>query len=146
MNNSNLAHPTFNLEGKQFLIVDDDPIVRMVMNSMFKKWQNTTIEMVNDGSQALEKLQKSYFDLIILDLHMPVLNGYQTAKAIREGVCGDFNRNIPIIAVTADLSDIGKTQTEFMDNVLTKPFDNESLHMAIHGCLFSEIGMSMDAS
>ncbi|WP_339924794.1 response regulator [uncultured Cyclobacterium sp.] len=146
MNNSNLAHPTFNLEGKQFLIVDDDPIVRMVMNSMFKKWQNTTIEMVNDGSQALEKLQKSYFDLIILDLHMPVLNGYQTAKAIREGVCGDFNRNIPIIAVTADLSDIGKTQTEFMDNVLIKPFDNESLHTAIHGCLFSEMRMSMDAS
>ena len=146
MNNSNPADPTFNLEGKQFLIVDDDPIIRMVMSSMFKKWQNTTIEMVNDGSQALKKLQQSYFDLIIMDLNMPVLNGYQTAKAIREGFCGEFYKKIPIIAITADLSEMAKTQTVLMDNVLTKPFNNESLHTAIHGCLFSEMRLSVDAS
>lgn len=122
--------------------MDDDPIIRMVMSSMFKKWQNTTVEMANDGSQALEKLRQSYFDLIIMDLHMPVLNGYQTAKAILGGVCGEFYKNIPIIAITADLSEIGKTQSEIMDNVLTKPFNNDSLHSAIHRCLFSELHLS----
>ncbi|EPR68659.1 response regulator [Cyclobacterium qasimii] len=146
MNNSNPANPTFNLEGKQFLIVDDDPIIRMVMSSMFKKWQNTTIELANDGSQALKKLQDSYFDLIIMDLNMPVLNGYQTAKAIREGECGDFYKKIPIIAITADLSEMAKTQTEIMDRVLTKPFDYESLEIAIQRCLFSDMRLSMEAS
>ena len=81
-----------------------------------------------------------------MNLHMPVLNGYQTAKAIREGVCGELYKNIPIIAITADLSEIGKSKTEIMDNVLTKPFNNDSLHSAIHRCLFSEMHLNANVS
>jgi CheY-like chemotaxis protein len=142
MNNSGTSIQDTSLEGKQFLIVDDDPIIRMVMGSMFKKWHNTFVEMAVDGEQALEKLKQAYFDLIIMDLQMPVLNGYQTAKAIRGGVCGEFYKKIPIIAVTADLSEVAKSQTLLMDNVLTKPFNNDSLQTAIRNCLFSEPNMS----
>ena len=90
MNNSKTNNPSFKLEGKRFLIVDDDPIIRMVMKSMFKNWDHISIEMVMDGEQALEKLKHSFYDLVIMDLQMPVLNGYQTAKAIRGGECGEF--------------------------------------------------------
>ena len=113
MNNSKTNNPSFKLEGKRFLIVDDDPIIRMVMKSMFKNWDHISIEMVMDGEQALEKLKHSFYDLVIMDLQMPVLNGYQTAKAIRGGECGELRKNIPILAVTADLSDMARTKSSF---------------------------------
>lgn len=135
MNNSESSNSSFKLEGKRFLIVDDDPIMRMVIKSMFKNWEHITIETVMDGEQALEKLKHSFFDLIIMDLQMPVLNGYQTANAIRSGECGELRKNIPILAVTADLSDMAKTESTQMDYVLIKPFDLEKLETAILHCL-----------
>ncbi|MDO6440148.1 response regulator [Cyclobacterium sp. 1_MG-2023] len=135
MNNSNTNNSSFKPEDKRFLIVDDDPIMRMVMKSMFKNWDHITIEIVMDGEQALEKLKHSFFDLIIMDLQMPVLNGYQTAKAIRSGECGELRKNIPILAVTADLSDRAMTKSSQMDYVLIKPFDLEKLETAILHCL-----------
>lgn len=60
MNNSNTNNSSFKPEDKRFLIVDDDPIMRMVMKSMFKNWDHITIEIVMDGEQALEKLKHSF--------------------------------------------------------------------------------------
>lgn len=135
MKNNNLNNLSFKGKDKRFLIVDDDPIMRMVMKSMFKNWEHITIEMVMDGQQALEKLKHSFFDLIIMDLQMPVMNGFQTANAIRNGECGELRKNIPILAVTADLSDMVKTRSSQMDYVLIKPFDLEKLEAAILHCL-----------
>lgn len=135
MNNSKPNHPSFNFQGKQFLIVDDDPIMRMVMKSMFRNWENTSIDMAIHGEQALEKLKHSYYDLIIMDLQMPVLNGYQAADAIRKGKCGELRKNIPILAITADLTDTVRTKTSQMDYVLIKPFDLRMLESAILHCL-----------
>ena len=122
MKNNNLNNLSFKGEDKRFLIVDDDPIMRMVMKSMFKNWEHITIEMVMDGQQALEKLKHSFF-------------GFQTANAIRNGECGELRKNIPILAVTADLSDMVKTRSSQMDYVLIKPFDLEKLEAAILHCL-----------
>ncbi|WP_339902041.1 response regulator [uncultured Cyclobacterium sp.] len=135
MNNSKSNNFSLEFEGKRFLIVDDDPIIRMVMKSMLKNWDHIIIDMASDGKQALELIKQSYYDLVIMDLQMPVLSGYQTAEAIRSGACGELRKNTPLLAVTADLSDMAKTKSSQMNYVLIKPFDLEKLETAILYCL-----------
>jgi CheY-like chemotaxis protein len=136
MNSNNTVGSGFDLGGRQLLIVDDDPVIRMIMKSMFNKWQNTCFDFAINGLEALEKLQKSCFDLIVMDLQMPVLDGFETAKAIREGVGGAIYKQIPIIAMTADICERVRIQSSDMNSILTKPVNDETLYLAINSCLF----------
>jgi CheY-like chemotaxis protein len=135
MSNNNGIVSGFDLRGKQLLIVDDDPIIRMIMRSMFNKWQNTFFDFAINGLEALDKLQKSCFDLIVMDLRMPVLGGFEAAKAIREGVCGEIYQQIPIIAMTSDICEKDKNHSLNMNHILTKPITDETLYLAINSCL-----------
>jgi len=135
MSKSNIIGSVFDLRGKQLLIVDDDPVIRMIMKSMFNKWQNTCFDFAINGLEALDKLQKSCFDLILMDLQMPVLDGFETARSIRDGVCGAIYQQIPIIAMTADICERARSQPSDMNRILTKPVNDETLYSAIDSCL-----------
>ncbi|CAM3273165.1 histidine kinase [Flavobacterium longum] len=127
------ATSEFDLGGRHLLVVEDNAINQMVIKMILKKWQNATAEYAVNGREALDKLQSAQFDLILMDLQMPVMDGYEATEAIRKGEAGDQYRNIPIIAVTADVMETSKaTAREIgMNDYLTKPLKNETLYEAV---------------
>lgn len=82
------------------LVVDDNEINRILAGKVISKW-GIKVDFAENGKIALEKVQQANYDLILMDLHMPVMDGMQAAKAIRN-LGGDF-RSLPIIALTASM-------------------------------------------
>lgn len=123
----------FDLHGKSILVVEDNAINQMVIKMITKKWLNTTVVYANNGQEGLAILQQQHFDLILMDLQMPVMDGYEATIAIRKGDVGEKNKHIPIIAVTADVMETTKMRVKEigMNYYISKPLKNDSLFLAI---------------
>jgi len=91
---------TWHKKGLDILVAEDDTINQKVI-STFLHEQGCNVHLVNNGNKALQELNKKEFALVLMDIQMPELDGVQTTRAIREGECGEHNRDIPIIALTA---------------------------------------------
>ena len=101
------------------------------------KWEGTKVSYAYNGAEGLEILQEQRFDLILMDLQMPVMDGYEACIAIREGAAGKENKDNPIIAVTADVMESTKQRVKEigMNDYLAKPVDKERLYLKITGLL-----------
>ena len=123
----------YDLEGKSVLVVEDNPINQMVVKMITKKWLNTTVVYANNGQEALEAFETNHFDIVLMDLQMPIMDGYEATVAIRNGEAGAHNCNIPIIAVTADVMETTKNRVKEigMNDYLSKPIKKETLYKAI---------------
>lgn len=121
------------LEGKTILVVEDNPINQMVIKMITKKWLNTTVMFANNGQEGIKALIKNQFDIVLMDLQMPVMDGYEATIAIRNGAAGLRNSHIPIIAVTADVMEATKQRVKEigMNDYLSKPIKKEVLYEAI---------------
>lgn len=117
------------LSDRKILVVEDNPVNQMVMKSILKKWDGISFDLALNGLEALDKLSSGNFDLILMDLQMPEMDGYEATIAIREGKTGQENTKIPIIAVTADATDKARNKVYEvgMDDYLTKPVDKDLL-------------------
>ena len=115
----------------QILIVEDDKELSQLFQKVLEK-NGYQVKSAPDGAQALEVLDKEYIDLIISDIMMPVMDGYQATRAIRSLDRPDA-KTIPILAMTANAfaEDRQKTYAAGMDEHLTKPLDTELLLKAI---------------
>jgi CheY-like chemotaxis protein len=113
------------------LIVDDIVINRYILKEYIKKLGHQCFEAEN-GKVAIEALQNDNFDLVLLDLEMPVMNGFETAKYIREKF--NFPKNkIKVVALTAfNLSILHEEyNTADFDSVVTKPYSIEKIKSII---------------
>jgi PAS domain S-box-containing protein len=109
---------TANLQGMRILIVDDNKMNLMIASRFLKKWHAEPDEAIS-GAVAIEMNSHNNYDLIIMDLQMPVMNGFATAAIIRK-----THARIPIIALTADAmpETFNKAFAAGMCDYLTKPF------------------------
>jgi CheY-like chemotaxis protein len=109
----------------------------MVIKMILKKWQNTEFDIANNGEESLAWLEKHKYDAILMDLQMPVMDGYEATIAIRSGVCGVNTKDIPIIAVTADVMESTKKRVlEIgMNDYLSKPIEKELLFKTVLKCI-----------
>lgn len=100
------------------LVVEDNEINAGILTSFLLKWQ-VRIKEARNGIHALELLKYHKFDLILMDLEMPIMNGYTALKKIRE-----TDKDIPIIVFTAALlENMDSLVTEFgFDDFVLKPF------------------------
>lgn len=123
----------FDLGGKHILVVEDNAVNQLVIKAMIKSWLNTTTVYANNGCEAIDLLHDEKFDIVLMDLQMPVMDGYEATAAIRDGAAGNRNRDIPIIAVTADVMETTKATVKEigMNDYLSKPLDTERLFEAI---------------
>jgi len=122
-NNSTLEHYSF--IGKKVLVVEDNEINRKVISYNLEP-AGIEITMANEGKEAVRILEKgSKFDLIIMDLQMPIMNGFQATVYIRQ----KLKLHTPIIAMTASAlkNEEVKCLQLGMDEYLTKPFAPEEL-------------------
>lgn len=111
------------LEGIKVLLVEDNLINQKVMTRFLEKW-NMEITVANNGNEALERVGEEHFHIILMDLQMPTMDGYQSSQAIRT-IDDQRKRNIPIIALTAAaLKEVKeKVYASGMNDFITKPFN-----------------------
>lgn len=122
-----------NFSDLNILIVEDNYFNQMLMVEILKNHvENLKFEIAENGKVALNKLTGEH-DLIIMDVKMPVMNGYDTTKAIR-ALSNKKIAQTPIIAVTANAlpEQIKKCKVSGMDSIVTKPIDHEILLNSIH--------------
>ena len=98
-----------------------------------------SVTVVKSGEGAISALRDSHFDLLLTDLHMPGLDGIETARSIRAGKDEHSTRSMPIVALTADVLDTTRRacQDAGMDGLLTKPIAPAELDCMI-ARLFSD--------
>lgn len=110
---------------------------------ILSKWNGTRVSFASNGAEGLEKLQEHAFDLILMDLQMPVMDGYEACIAIRKGEAGLSNMAIPIIAVTAVVMESTKQRVKDigMDDYLAKPVHKDRLYLKMRGLLEGVVRM-----
>jgi CheY-like chemotaxis protein len=115
------------------LLVEDHPINRKLMDR-FLKIKGWTVIHAENGEEAVQKYKKNNVDIILMDIQMPVMDGYEAAKQIRE-VETDSKKNerIPIIALTAHALESyrERSYSSGMDDYLTKPINPENLYRLV---------------
>jgi len=123
------------LKNIRVLVAEDNPVNQFILSKMLNDWE-TSIEIVDNGRKVIEKLQQAEFDIILMDTHMPELNGYQTAKQIRVEF-DEPKRSIPIISLSAAAFDHEQQEAiaAGMNDVLSKPFQPYELHGKIQNLL-----------
>lgn len=119
---------TFSLTSKnQILIVEDNRINQIVTQSILQK-AKFKCDIVDNGKDAIKKVKNKHFDLVLMDLNMPKMNGIEATKRIRA-----FNKDIPIIALTALQIDEIKTDiySQGINDIINKPYDQQEFFQII---------------
>ncbi|NVO10214.1 MAG: response regulator [Bacteroidales bacterium] len=121
------AHTSIELENANVLLVEDNLINQKIVILSLKKLVKN-IEIANNGKEALDKFGTSKYDIILMDIQMPILNGIVATKKIRE-IEASTNSHTPIIAITANalLGDKEECIEAGMDEYISKPFQIEVL-------------------
>ncbi len=114
------------LQNASILLVEDNDINRLYAGSILKMW-GCPFDTAENGEVALEKHKNTHFDLILMDIQMPVMDGFEATKVIRQWP--NEKGKVPIVALTANATqrDIDKCITLGMNDCLTKPFTQEDL-------------------
>lgn len=125
--------------GKRVLVAEDDEINSFAIRNILDL-THADVTCVINGQEALEKLHAEDFDLVLMDIQMPVKNGLEATRAIRQGECGEDKVGIPIIALTAYAmaKDKQKLIEAGVDDYVVKPLDQGKLFVAMDRCLSPE--------
>ncbi|NOT10867.1 MAG: EAL domain-containing protein [Methylococcaceae bacterium] len=120
---------TFNQPGRKILLAEDNVINQEVGQGIIRAL-GCQVQVVNNGKEAIEAFGKEHYDLILMDCHMPEMDGFQATAKIREQELAQaVQTHIPIIALTADVQKgIGdRCISAGMDGYISKPFSKQQL-------------------
>jgi|SRR5579863_2125349 len=121
-------------EALRILLVEDNAINQTVAVRLLEK-QGYTVQVAPNGREALAALEKSRFDLVLMDLQMPEMDGFEATRAIRQKELGGGG-HLPIIAMTAHAMKGDREQclAAGMDDYLSKPIEKEKLYQTVAEC------------
>ncbi|NUN99151.1 MAG: response regulator [Saprospiraceae bacterium] len=133
--------PKPDFKNARVLVVEDNPMNRRIIELVLEEWAVPADEAEN-GKQALELLQQHTYDLVLMDIQMPELDGYQTTTAIRR----ELGIKVPIIAMTAHVlpGEREKCLQYGMDEYLSKPLDFAALQRMLIRFLPGETPLQLD--
>ena len=119
------------IRGAKILLAEDNKINQLVVSELLKIF-NIDLTVANNGKEAVEAVKQSDFDLILMDIQMPEMDGLTATQAIRHLDKPDMDK-LPILAMTANAfdTDYQKSLAAGMDDHLTKPIDPEKLRIAL---------------
>jgi len=119
------------LKGLQVLLAEDNPVNQLVTKDLL---QSVGVEVmsVNNGVEAIRSLESAEFDVVLMDIQMPVMDGYQAMKHMRTEMEGN-NRTVPILALTAHATEgeMEKCTAGGANDYLSKPFNPQDLFTKI---------------
>ena len=118
----------YTLPGIKILLAEDNTVNQLVVKRTLQKWKVDVIEIVNNGYEAVQKVGAMNFDLILMDLDMPVMDGYEATEHIRKQ-----HSSIPVLALTAASFDDMHSylSRKGFDGIVQKPFRPDELFHAI---------------
>ncbi|WP_338416467.1 PAS domain S-box protein [uncultured Sphaerotilus sp.] len=118
--------------GEQVLLVEDNPITREVGAQMLRK-RGLEVSLAEDGLQAVRAIQEHAYDIVLMDIQMPGLDGYDATRAVREWELTSGRERVPIIALTAHAlpADRQKCLAAGMDDYVVKPYSTETVSTVI---------------
>jgi CheY-like chemotaxis protein len=117
--------------GRRILVIDDDLAIRVLLQAVLKRMK-FTVELAEDGAAGLDKLQQQpAYDLILLDLMMPRLNGYEFIERISQ----QAERPHMIVFTAAGKRGVDKIPPNAVCNSILKPFDLDTFIEIIAECL-----------
>jgi CheY-like chemotaxis protein len=114
------THGDVSLIRRQLLIVDDDPSIRKLLRLVAER-KGFSVDVAADGVEALERLHETRYELAIIDLMMPRVNGYDLVSDLR----GRPDRPAVVIATASMDSLLGQLDAEVVHSIIRKPFDIE---------------------
>jgi two-component system CheB/CheR fusion protein len=116
------------LNNIHILVVEDIPLNQLLMKTLLEDF-GFAMDIAGNGKIAIEKLQKNKYDIILMDLQMPEMDGFETTEYIRT----KMNLQTPIIALTADVTtvDVEKCKAIGMNDYISKPLDEKILYNKI---------------
>jgi PAS domain S-box-containing protein len=116
------------LEGKRILVAEDNKINFFVVNKFLVGW-GMIVTHVENGQLAVEMINKEPFNLVLMDLHMPIMDGIEATRIIRNSEKPEI-RNIPIVALTAAImsESYGKIEDLHINEYVLKPFKPQDLY------------------
>lgn len=118
--------------GRKILVIDDDLAIRVLLQAVLKRMK-FDVELAEDGADGLEKIQKNgAYDLILLDLMMPRLNGYEFIERVGES---HTDRPHIIVFTAAGKRGVDKIPANSVCNSILKPFDLDTFIGIIGECL-----------
>jgi CheY-like chemotaxis protein len=126
-------------ERLNILLVEDNLLNQRIVTFSLKKYNHEVI-IANNGVEAIEKFRENKFDVILMDIMMPVMDGLEATVKIREEEkLNNVEKRTPIVALTANTmdNDRDKCISYGMDDFLSKPFDIEKLKI-----IFSELSIT----
>jgi CheY-like chemotaxis protein len=111
------------LTGSHILLAEDNRINVRLATQVLQKL-GATWDVAEDGGKAIDLLRQHSYDLVLLDLHMPVMDGFDVIRVIRDPNGGTQNPKVPVLALTADAFEETRLRTleAGMDDFLPKPF------------------------
>lgn len=128
------------LAGKRLLLAEDDRLCGEILCELLEDETGRPVSITANGRAALEMFESANgeYDAIIMDVQMPVMNGYEAARAIRRSGCGNA-KTVPIIALTADASEESARAAadSGMNGCLAKPVNIDRLRKAVAAALKS---------
>jgi signal transduction histidine kinase/CheY-like chemotaxis protein len=139
------ATPGSAIAGARILLVEDNPVNQLVARRILQSFA-VEAAVANNGREALAHLAGGCFDLVLMDCHMPIMDGFVTTRAIREEErrSGGATR-LPIIALTANVmsEDIELCRSSGMDAHIGKPIDSAELIRCLETFLVREVAASV---
>ncbi len=128
--------------GRRCLVVEDNEVNQKLINYVLKK-VGMVVDVANHGKEAIALLAHHNYDFIIMDLQMPVMNGYETTEHIRK----NLGLTVPIIALTATVlkGEHDKCIAMGMNDYLSKPFDFDDLYKRLSHLLGVQVVMDNSA-
>jgi PAS domain S-box-containing protein len=133
--NQKIKHETERVSNKEaeiinlkVLVAEDMPLNQLLIKIILADF-GFEVEIADNGKIAIEKLQQNKYDLVLMDLQMPEMNGFEATTYVRN----TMNSNIPIIALTADVTtiDADKARAVGMNDYISKPIDEQLLYSKI---------------
>jgi len=122
------SEPNQEIKNIRVLVVEDMPLNQLLMKTLMDDF-GFKCDIAGNGEIAIEKLRENDYDVILMDLQMPVMNGFEATEYIRHSM----NCNTSIIALTADVTtvDLKKCKAVGMNDYISKPVDEQVLHTKI---------------
>lgn len=117
------------IEEASILVAEDNMVNQILIKKFLKKWHIGKLVIASDGQEALEEFDQGEFDIVLLDIQMPLLDGFSVAKLIRENK-NSSKSQIPILILSASsYHEIKEEMGEFgIDGFIEKPFTSEDLY------------------
>ena len=119
------------LIGTRILVAEDNALNQLIARKILEKWQ-VQFDIVDNGLIAFEKARENSYDIILMDIQMPVLNGFESSLKIREFE-QDRTSKTPILALTASVTDDLHEMVHHsgMNGYILKPYTSAILHDTI---------------